>query len=144
MRQVIRPGQPVEFATPSEIESMLSEHMQRNVGSFHRHRGAIQLSAGGTGTDIIDVPPQHDWIMERIAISGAGVVSPAIVQIFENDTSPSNLLEAIAMPASGLYTDSFDNRIHVPSLSVVVFSVTGGAANGAVAYNYQVKLERHR
>lgn len=143
MRQVIKPGHPVEFVTPSEVEAMLSEHMQRNVGSYHRHRGAIQLNAAGAGTDTIDVPNQHDWIMERIAISGAGAVN-AIVQIFENDTSPTNLLEAIQLGTAGLYSDSFDNRLHVPSLSVVVFSVTGGVANGPVAYNYQVKLERHR
>lgn len=144
MRQVIKPGQPVEFATPSEVESIVSEHMQRNVGTFHRHRGALQLNASGAGSDSIDVPPQHDWILERIAISGAGVVSPAIVQIFENDSSPSNLLEAIIMGASGLYTDSFDNRLHVPSLSTIVFTVSGGVANGPVAYNYQIKMERHR
>jgi hypothetical protein len=122
---------------------MLSEHIQRNVGSFHRHRGAIQLSAAGAGSDTADVPNQHDWIMERVAIAGAGAIN-ALVQIFENDTSPSNLLEVIQMGAAGLYSDSFDNRVHVPSLSVVVFSVTGGAANGPVAYNYQIKLERHR
>jgi hypothetical protein len=143
MRQIIKPGHPVEFATPSEVESIVSEHIQRNVGAFHRHRGAIQLNAAGAGSDIIDVPPQHDWIMERIAIAGAGAVS-ALVQIFENDQSPSNLLEVIQMGTAGLYSDSFDNRIHVPSLSVVVFTVTLGVANGPVAYNYQIKLERHR
>jgi hypothetical protein len=143
MRQVIKPGHPVEFVTPSEVEAMLTEHMQRNVGSFHRHRGAFQVGAGGTGSDSIDVPPQHDWIMERVAIAGAGTVN-AIIQIFENDTSPSNLLEVIQLGTAGLYSDSFDNRMHVPSLSTVLFTISGGVAGGAVAYNYQIKLERHR
>lgn len=143
MRQIIKPGHPVDFATPSEVESMLSEHMSRNVGAFHRHRGAIQLNAAGAGSDTVDVPGQHDWIMERICIAGAGAVN-ALVQIFENDSSPTNLLEVVQVGAAGLYSDSFDNRLHVPSLSVVVFTVTSGIANGPVAYNYQVKLERHR
>lgn len=143
MRQVIRPGREVEFATPSEIEAMLSEHMQRNVGSYHKHRGALQLNGSGVGSDSIDVPGQHDWIMERITISGAGAVN-ALVQIFENDTSPTNLIEVVQLGTAGLYSDSFDNRVHVPSLSVVVFTVSAGVANGPVAYNYQIKLERHR
>lgn len=143
MRQIIKPGHPVEFCTPSEVEAMLSEHMQRNVGAFHRHRGAMQLNAAGAGSDSEDVPGQHDWIMERITVAGAGAVS-ALIQIFENDTSPTNLLEVIQMGTAGLYSDSFDNRIHVPSLSAVVFTVTAGVANGPVAYNYQIKLERHR
>lgn len=138
--QTIRHGGKISAATPEEVSNIFArERAERVTQAYHREKGIVQLDATGAGSKSIDVSAQYDWIMERVTVS-TNPAAGALIGIYENQIQNSDLLEIIQLGTAGLYSDGFDNRLWVPANSVLVVSVTSGAANGQAAYNWQIKL----
>lgn len=140
MKQRIVPGQMVDILTLDELKGYFEEAgaSRKQARQFRRVNGTMQVSTAGAAQATEDVSPQYDWSIERVTISGPGAVN-ALVQFYQDEIAPSMMLEVVQVGAAGLYSDSFSNCLHVPANSVLYVAVTGGVANGAVAYNLQVR-----
>ena len=139
MRTTIRHGGTLETATPAEVETIVSRYAPSSGGQqFHREKGAINLDAGGAGSAALDVSPQFDWILERLTATAA---ANGLVQLFENNNSPADLLEVAQLSAAGLYSDAFAGRLFVPAGSRLIIVVSSGGANGQATFNLQIRLQ---
>ena len=143
MKQRISHGAEIDAATPDEIARIIAAAFSRApTAQYRRAKGIVNLNASGNGqTQVADllVPAQYDLLLERVAIGGNGAAS-ALVCLYENQQSDTDLLEVISLGTVGKYSDSFSNRMYVTANSSVLIVVTGGVANLQVTYNLQGRL----
>lgn len=143
MKQEIRHGATLETATPAEVARIVAAELDtRQVTDYTRRKDIITLDGTGAGQAKLNVSSQYDWRLERITIAGAGAVS-ALVEFYENQIAPLDLLEVVQLGATGLYSDSFDNTLYLPANSQLFVAVTGGVASLQVTYNLQIR-QLHR
>lgn len=138
--QKIIHGATIDTSTPSEVAEIVARAFARQKDrQFHTEKAAIILGAGGSGQTTKQLPRLFGWLMQRITvlISPAGV---ATVNFFQDDVNGSDLRETISVPASGLYSDSFDNVLYMPPGSTLIVVVSGGTAASSVSFNLQCEL----
>lgn len=143
MRQKISHGAEIDAATPAEVAAIIAGVFDRKAPTeYRRLKGIINLNAAGAGStaaaDLL-VPSQYDLLLERVAFGGNGGAN-ALVGVYENQASDTDLLEIVQMGAIGKYSDSFSNCIYLTANSSVLIAVTGGVANLQVTYNMQGRL----
>lgn len=71
MRQILKPGHPVDFLTPAEAEAMLPPlpHQVTRI----RAPQTIQLDASGNGIDnVYEVPIGYEFALRRIVLTLTG------------------------------------------------------------------------
>jgi hypothetical protein len=137
-RQTIRAGGMIDVATADEVADIVARTFARyNDKRFHQEKGAVILSAGGTGQKNLALPRMFGWLMQRVTISTTAACQ---VEFFQDDVNGSDLREVIPVPASGQYSDSFDNVLYMPPGSTLIIIITGGPASGSVSYNLQCQL----
>jgi hypothetical protein len=139
----LRPGATIETVTPDELDTAITVALDaRAVEDYTRRKDIITLDGNGAGSTVELVSPQYDWRIERVTLGGAGAAG-ALVQIYENQQNPMDLLEVIQLGTAGIYSDGFDNSLYVPAAAQIVIAVTGGVANRQVTYNLQIR-QLHR
>lgn len=73
MRQVLKPGQPVDFLTPDELYDAIPRPRQE---TRIREPASIQLSGAGAGVgDVYTVPAGYEFEARRIVIVLAGNIA---------------------------------------------------------------------
>lgn len=157
MRFTIKHGAEIETATPADVARIVAEQFDaRTVHDYTRRKNNIQLDAngaalqfpggsGGSGSSQYagycgneKVSSEFAWRCERVTIAGNGAAN-ALVQLYENQISPLDLLEVIQVGATGVYSDAFSNTLYVPANSQLIIAVSGGVANENVSYNLQIR-----
>lgn len=140
MRQRITHGATIDAATPAEVAHIFTESREsRQIEEHHREKGTIQLNAAGAGQGSLNVSSEYDWMCERVTLV-ANPAAAALVAFYESQQLPADLLEVIGLGGVGMYSDSFDNTMWVPSNSTLLIVVTGGTALGQLSYNIQVRM----
>lgn len=140
-RHKINPGGYLDIPSLDEIKGLFEQRGgDRARGmQYQRHKGSIKTDANGVGLGTVDVSPQYDWSIERITIAGPGAAN-ALVQVCIDELSASALAEVIQLGATGLYSDSFSNKLFVPANSRLYIGVTGAVASSNITYNLQTRL----
>lgn len=137
MRQRIVAGREIETATPTEIAQLLSAIRQEDP-TYHKEPFTVDLDATGAGQRSLKLTRRYGWVCERIAVAG---LAGALVNFFHNQASSgTDLAESVVIPASGFYTDSFDNRLYVPAGNQLIVVVSAGTVSGQLTGNIQARL----
>ena len=150
MRQRVVPGGEIDVATPAEIATLIARAFESQfVEEYERKKGVIALDASGNGqtgpAHGLVVSAQYDWLCERVTLGGGANAASALITFAENQAgTDTDMLEVVQLGTAGRYSDSFKNGMYVTANSVLVITVAGGPANGAVTFNLQIRLKRHR
>lgn len=138
MRQRISHGATIDAATPDEVARLIAAAFdtQRDY-DYHREMGAINLDASGNGSASLYMTRQYAWLMDRVALTAGG---PALIGFYNHQQQGSDLIEIVQLGSAGMYSDGFSRGAYLPAGNKLLIVCTGGAANGQMTYNLQIRL----